>query len=96
MRAEQGSKWQMTMFMTILMLPVTFTSITSVLNMVALQQGTLNALPLMVIIKMAAIWVFVSVPLTVLGTIFGRHWSGKGSFPCRVNAIPRPIPDPAW
>ena len=95
-RAEQGSRWQTAMFMTILMLPVTFGTILSALNAVALSYGTVNTLPVLVLIKVIAIWCFVSVPLTVLGTVFGRHWGGKASFPTRINSIPRPIPDPAW
>jgi hypothetical protein len=38
---------------------------------------------------MLAIWLFVSLPLSVAGTIFGRHWMGKYEPPCRVNSIPR-------
>jgi transmembrane 9 superfamily protein 3 len=69
------------------------------------MYGTINTIPFMVMFKLFLIWVFISVPLCVLGTILGRHSvgssTGKGHapasllehFPCRVNAIPRPIPD---
>merc|ERR1719502_2617983 len=53
-------------------------------------------MPISVIIKMGAIWAFVALPLAVVGTIFGRHWSGKSDTPCRVNNIPRPIPVAPW
>ena len=36
------------------------------------------------------------VPLCVVGTILGRNWSGTPNAPCRVNAIPRLIPDKRW
>jgi hypothetical protein len=42
------------------------------------------------------IWIFVALPLSVCGTIFGRHWVGKYEPPCRVNSIPRPIPLSPW
>ena len=42
-----------------------------------------------------AIWLFVSLPLVVAGTMLGRH-TGKADFPCRVNSIPRPIPLTPW
>jgi transmembrane 9 superfamily member 3 len=45
---------------------------------------------------MFAIWLFVSFPLTVVGTLFGRHWAGKADFPCRVNSMARPIPLGPW
>ena len=39
-------------------------------------------------LKIFAIWLFVSLPLVVGGTLFGRHLGGKNDFPCRVNTIP--------
>merc|ERR1712196_764055 len=30
------------------------------------------------------------------GTMFGRHLGGQNDFPCRVNSIPRPIPEGPW
>lgn len=45
---------------------------------------------------MAAIWIFLCFPLTLLGAIIGRNWGSKADFPCRVNPIPRPIPDKVW
>ena len=38
----------------------------------------------------------VSLPLCVVGTILGRNWSGTPNAPCRVNAIPRLIPEKRW
>jgi len=89
------SMWQLTMGLTILMLPVVTVSILSVLNAISLFYGTINTIPFMVILKLFLLWVFVSVPLCVLGTLFGRHAKllNGGQFPCRVNSIPRPIPE---
>lgn len=39
---------------------------------------------------------FVALPLAVVGTIFGRHWSGKTDAPCRVNVSERPVPTAPW
>jgi transmembrane 9 superfamily member 3 len=47
-------------------------------------------------VKVFAIWFFVSFPLVVAGTLVGRHLGGKNDFPCRVNTIPRPIPNGPW
>merc|ERR1712025_1543338 len=46
--------------------------------------------------SMIAIWLFVSCPLILLGTIVGRSTVQAGDFPCRVNNIHRPIPDGKW
>lgn len=50
----------------------------------------------MVIVKMVSIWLFVALPLSVIGTIFGRHWLGRVETPTRINSIPRPIPLAPW
>jgi len=54
------------------------------------------ATPFTSILSVMLIWLFVSLPLCVLGTILGRHFAGQPNFPCRVNAIPRLIPDKRW
>jgi transmembrane 9 superfamily member 3 len=108
--ADKTSLWQAVMGLTVLLLPTVTVIIVSVLNFVSLIYGTINTIPFLVIVKLFLIWVCVSVPLTVAGTMLGRHGataarkSGAGAvavsapgpfdfFPCRVNAIPRPIPE---
>mmetsp|Transcript_35820 Transcript_35820/g.47291 ORF Transcript_35820/g.47291 Transcript_35820/m.47291 type:complete len:612 (-) Transcript_35820:410-2245(-) len=95
-KAELGSKWQQTMLVTVVLLPTVVASGITVLDMVATYYDTTNTIPFVVILKMFAIWIFVSFPLAVSGTMFGRHWAGKGDFPCRVNTFPRPIPKGPW
>jgi transmembrane 9 superfamily protein 3 len=98
---RQGPKqvlWQMVMALTVLLLPLVTVLVLSFLNSVSLLYGTMNIIPFLVIVKLFFIWIFISVPLCVVGTILGRHSVGTTAgpfehFPCRVNAIPRPIPD---
>jgi len=95
------SMWQATMAFTVILLPTVAVLILTFLNAVSLSYGTINTIPFLVIVKLFLLWIFVSVPLCVLGTLLGRHAklggapTGKGGdhFPCRVNAIPRPIPE---
>ena len=102
-RAGKTTLWQTVMALTALLLPTVTVTILSVLNGVSLVYGTINTIPFLVILKLFLIWVFFSLPLCVVGTLLGRH-SGKAAgtganpspldyFPCRVNAIPRPIPE---
>ena len=92
-----ATQWQLTMALTVLLLPTILAGVLSVLNGMALIYGTIYYVPFLVLLKLFFLWVFVSVPLCILGTLLGRHakLGGKKSdpFPCRVNAIPRPIPD---
>ncbi len=95
----QGNLWQATMGLTVILLPSITCLIFSVLNSVSLMYGTISSIPFIVILKLFFLYVFISVPLCVVGTLMGRHSSAGSatSFPCRVNAIPRPIPqDVPW
>ena len=101
------SKWQAAMFLTVMGFPTIVVAILSVLNGIALVYGTVNYIPFLVILKVFLLWIFVSVPLCIVGTLGGRHvkvsHGGKNTgpvgflttaeFPCRVNAIARPIPE---
>jgi len=92
---SSDSEWQHAMFLTVLLLPTVLVSIISFLNSIAWWKGTVNYIPFLAILKLFALWIFVSVPLCIVGTLLGRHakFSEGNGFPCRVNAIPRPIPD---
>jgi transmembrane 9 superfamily protein 3 len=99
MRASSSSSsstnmWQATMGLTVLLLPTCTVSIMTVLNAVSLYYGTIQTIPFMILVKLFVLWIFVTVPLCVVGTLLGRHtMQPKNPFPCRVNAIPRPIPE---
>lgn len=42
------------------------------------------------------IWMFVVLPLTLVGSVLGRNVSGSAETPCRVHPVPRPIPEKKW
>lgn len=103
------TQWQAAMFLTVMGFPTVIVGILSVLNGISLAYETVGYVPFLVIFKVLLLWIFISVPLCVLGTLAGRHAKIRpapgakqiGSvgclsttdFPCRVNAIARPIPE---
>ena len=90
-----ANMWQAAMGATVVLLPTVTVLILTLLNFVSISYGTIYVFPFSTIFKMFCLWVFVSVPLCIVGTLLGRH-ANKGTsntFPCRVNAIPRPIPE---
>jgi len=97
----RAMQWQLTMVLTMLLLPTILGAIISFLNGIALIYGTIYYIPFLVLLKFFFLWVIVSVPLCILGALMGRHaklgdrWAHP--FPCSVNAIRRPIPeDTPW
>jgi transmembrane 9 superfamily protein 3 len=47
-------------------------------------------------VAVMSICLFVILPLTLVGTVLGRNLAGQPNHPCRVNAVPRPIPEKKW
>merc|ERR1719336_2278349 len=55
-----------------------------------------RAIPFGTMVAVASICLFVILPLTLVGTVLGRNLSGTPDYPCRINAVPRPIPEKKW
>eukprot|EP00824_Muranothrix_gubernata_P003219 TRINITY_DN13943_c0_g1_i1.p1 TRINITY_DN13943_c0_g1~~TRINITY_DN13943_c0_g1_i1.p1 ORF type:complete len:589 (-),score=101.66 TRINITY_DN13943_c0_g1_i1:1136-2902(-) len=91
-----GRSWIRVMVLTALFYPAVCFTIAFVLNFVAIAYHSLAALPFGSIVVMVMIWLFVSLPMCAFGTVMGRNWSGSVRLPCRVNPIPRPIPEKKW
>ena len=47
-------------------------------------------------VVVACICLFIILPLHLVGTILGRNLAGKPDNPCRVNTVPRPLPEKKW
>jgi transmembrane 9 superfamily protein 3 len=47
-------------------------------------------------VAVTCICLFVILPLTLVGSVLGRNLAGSPDYPCRVNAVPRPIPEKKW
>mmetsp|Transcript_25550 Transcript_25550/g.38139 ORF Transcript_25550/g.38139 Transcript_25550/m.38139 type:complete len:643 (-) Transcript_25550:214-2142(-) len=87
--------WQMTMVLTLVMLPMFFTAVFGILNTLSLWHGTIYTIPIWTILKLAALYGCISLPLGVFGTMLGRaSVSSKGHhFPTRTNTLARPLPE---
>ncbi|KAL7483316.1 hypothetical protein ACHAW6_008967, partial [Cyclotella cf. meneghiniana] len=98
---DGASQWQLVVALTVVLLPTILAAVLFVLNGIAFIYGTIYYIPFLTMMKLFFLWVFASVPLCILGTLLGRHAKLGGQisepFPCRLNAIPRPIPgDIPW
>jgi len=95
-----GKRWIRTLALTSALFPGFIFIISSVVNCIAWMYGTTSAAGPGVILVLLFLWGLVSVPMCILGTVFGRHWTsygdGANANPCRVKRIPSPIPRLAW
>jgi len=92
-----GEKWAWNIFATALtfVLPGFFCGL--FLNTVAIGYGSTAAFPFSTMLLIFAMWACVTIPLTVLGGIVGRHRAAtsgarESPFPCKSNKLEREIP----
>ena len=83
------------MLLTSSVIPVVSLGILFSLNGISIAYGT-HSIPTTAALSLVLLWLFVAVPLTVGGTLLGRHMSPNASWPCRVHAIPGLIPVHPW
>lgn len=93
---HDGKSWIRTMIITATLFPMLFFGIAFVLNTIAIGYHSLAAVPFGSIVVVLLIWMFISIPLCLLGTVVGRNWNGWPDNPCRVKRIPSPIPQKKW
>uniref|UniRef100_A0A0N5AYD8 Transmembrane 9 superfamily member n=1 Tax=Syphacia muris TaxID=451379 RepID=A0A0N5AYD8_9BILA len=91
-----GKRWIRQMVMGALLLPCVISGVAFLVNIVAIFYHASRAIPFTVMLAVTAICLFVILPLNLVGTVLGRNVKGQGDYPCRVNAVPRPIPDKKW
>jgi transmembrane 9 superfamily protein 3 len=91
-----GKQWIRTMMISAGLWPGIVSLSAFAINLVAISYQSARAIPFRTMVAVIAIWFFIVFPLTILGSILGRKWAARANFPCRVNSIPRPIPDKRW
>jgi transmembrane 9 superfamily protein 3 len=95
--ARQGGKqWIKQMLCGALFLPLMISSLALVINFIAIYYHASRAIPFTSILSVIAICMFIILPLCLVGTIVGRNVAGQPDNPCRVNTVPRPIPEKKW
>ena len=93
---NEGKSWIKAMLLTAGLFPGMCFGIAFALNTVAIGYHSLAAVPFGTMVVIFVMWSCISFPLVLFGTVIGRNWSGAPDNPCRVKAIPRPIPEAPW
>lgn len=91
-----GTEWIKQMVLTASLMPCLAASFSFLVNLIAMYYHATRAIPFTTLLSITAICLFIILPLTLVGTVLGRNINGVAEFPCRVNAVPRPIPDKRW
>merc|ERR1719336_1768377 len=95
--ARMGGKiWIRQVAVAAFLMPSMVCSTAFLVNFIAMYYHASRAIPFGTMVAVASICLFVILPLTLVGTVLGRNLSGTPDYPCRVNAVPRPIPEKKW
>lgn len=95
--ARQGGKeWIKQMTCGAFLFPLLVCSTVFMINFVAIYYHASRAIPFGTMVAITCICLFVILPLNLVGTVLGRNISGTPNYPCRVNTVPRPIPEKKW
>ncbi|CAH1793365.1 unnamed protein product [Owenia fusiformis] len=91
-----GKLWIKQMVISASLIPFIVCGTAFFINFIAISYHTSRAIPLGTMVAVTCICLFVILPLTLVGTVLGRNLAGQPNYPCRINAVPRPIPEKKW
>lgn len=91
-----GRNWIKQCLVSAALLPSLVCGTAFMINFIAIYYHASRAIPFGTMLSVAAICLFIILPLTLIGTIVGRNTRGHTSVPCRVSSVPRPIPEKKW
>lgn len=90
-----GKNWVWNIVLCAFVVPGPLLLVFAFLNTVAIWNDSSAALPFGTIMILLGLFLFVALPLTIIGGIWGKNRPSSVKFdaPCRTNKIPREIPD---
>jgi len=86
-----GKNWTWNIVTAALVFPGPLAVVWSFLNSVAWSQASTAALPAATIFIILGLFMFVSIPLSVVGGIAGRNTGGEFEAPCRTKKVAREV-----
>lgn len=91
----KGLNRKTVIFGTAFLIPSVYFGQFFVMNLSLWHAGSTGAVPFSAMFTLCLLWFGISVPLTFLGGYFGFREEEEVP-PCKVNQIPRQIPDKPW
>lgn len=91
-----GRKWVKTMLISTFLFPGFACIVSFSINWISIAYGSSRAIPFRSMVTLMSLWGFTVFPLNLIGSMFGKNLPKKPEWPCRINPIPRPIPERPW
>ena len=90
-----GKNWLKMSLLTSILFPGILFCVYLIVNILLFFEKPSNGINLYDLGSLFLLWVFCTLPLILLGTFLGMK-SKKAKLPCKVNKIPRKIPEKPW
>ncbi|KAK0407239.1 hypothetical protein QR680_019097 [Steinernema hermaphroditum] len=87
-----GLAWKTNVLLTSFLIPGILFGVFFVTNLMLWAKGSSAAVPFGTLVALLALWLFVSIPLTFVGSFFGFRKPAL-EHPVRTNQIPRQVPE---
>ncbi|VDN56752.1 unnamed protein product [Dracunculus medinensis] len=87
-----GLAWKINVLLTSFLVPGIIFAVFFVSNLMLWAKGSSAAVPFGTLIALLSLWLFVSIPLTFIGSYFGFK-KRPIQHPVRTNQIPRQVPE---
>mmetsp|Transcript_16021 Transcript_16021/g.18966 ORF Transcript_16021/g.18966 Transcript_16021/m.18966 type:complete len:617 (-) Transcript_16021:384-2234(-) len=88
-----GKAWARCVLLTGVLFPLPVVTVFSWANSIAILHGSTSALPFGVIFTMAALYIFICAPLTLVGGVLAKNFGSKDmKAPTRTTRVAREIP----
>jgi len=88
-----GKMWARCVLLTALLFPFPVAVVFAWANSVAMAHGSISALPISTIFTISCLYVFICLPLTLLGGILAKQYAKKDlDAPTRTTKVAREIP----
>lgn len=91
-----GKMWSTNILLSDSLFLVPFIIVFSIMNSVAVSNGSTAALPFTTILAISSIYLFIAFPLSILGGTIGHNRAQQFTPPVRVGKEERPIPECPW
>ncbi len=92
-----GKQWIRTALLTAVIFPGAVAAVGLVLDLFATAYRSQSSIPLGTLALLVLLWAAVAFPLTVVGSMVGRHVGPfRGPPPCKVGQVPRVVHPGKW
>ncbi|KAI9824707.1 MAG: hypothetical protein M1826_007285 [Phylliscum demangeonii] len=95
-RTFGGQQWRNNALMTAVLVPGLLFTLIFILNLFVWAQASSTAIPFSTLVALAALWLFIQLPLVYGGSWLGYVRAGPWEQPTKTHVVARAVPRQRW